>query len=130
MSASEAVTRTKQGVEGLVQKTAEAVTPAGTDEDLNPWKKTPLSDDTEKRTGGEELTKEDFERAAQKAQARAHATSHSLRLAHNEGHHRHRHSLPETKQIFRNNINDHLSMMRGICYCRRWLGASCLQYVF
>jgi hypothetical protein len=97
MSASDAITRTKQGVEGLVQKTAEAVTPAGTDEDLNPWKKTPLSDDTEKSTGGEELTKEDFERAAQKAQARAQATFHSLQLAHNEGHHRHKAFLSQGK---------------------------------
>lgn len=66
---SDLVTRTKQGAEGLVQKTAEAIrTPS--EPDLNPWSGTPMTGDAEYKDSGEKMAKEDFERLGKQAQVR------------------------------------------------------------
>jgi hypothetical protein len=66
---SDLLSRTKQGVEGLVQKTAEAVTPAS-EPDLNPWKDTQMAEDAEYKDNGEPLTKDDFQQIGKRAEVR------------------------------------------------------------
>lgn len=71
---SDLVTRTKQGAEGLVQKTTEAIQPPS-EPDLNPWSGTPMTGDAEYKDSGEALSKEDFERIGKEAEVRHGARS-------------------------------------------------------
>jgi hypothetical protein len=57
------------GSEGLVQKTAEAITP-GSEPDLNPWKGTPMAENAEYNEDGSPMSKNDFERIGERAAVR------------------------------------------------------------